>query len=90
MHGYVAAEEGLRPLTDVERMQRVRQRAMGGTCKACDRIITSSDTSEEGLLAELCDNCFRLQNDVVNEILQGNLVPAMHELIQAEGDRRYV
>lgn len=89
VYGYVATEEGLRSLTDVERMQRVRQRTMGGTCKVCDRIITS-DTSKEGLLAELCDNCFKLQNDVVNEILQGKLVPMMYELIEIDGGRKHV
>jgi hypothetical protein len=90
VYGYAATEEGLRSLTDVERMQRVRQRTMGGTCKVCDRIITSSDTSKEGLLAELCDNCFKLQNDVVNEILQGDLAPTIHELPQTDGGRKHV
>lgn len=90
MYGYVATEEELRSLTNVERTQRIWQRAMGGTCKACDRIITSSDTSKEGLLAELCDNCFKLQNDIVNEILQGNFAPRMYELTQIDGGRTHV
>ncbi len=32
-------------------------------CKVCDTYIDSTSTSEKGLLAELCDHCWELQNE---------------------------
>jgi hypothetical protein len=38
------------------------------TCKVCDEHIDSANTSERGLLAELCDHCYNIEEDVFEEI----------------------
>ncbi|MGH9909149.1 MAG: hypothetical protein ACRD32_00765 [Nitrososphaerales archaeon] len=32
------------------------------TCKICDEAIDAENTSKEGLLAELCDKCWQMQD----------------------------
>lgn len=33
------------------------------SCKLCDERIDGENTNRESLLAELCDECYQLQND---------------------------
>lgn len=38
------------------------------TCKVCDEHINSDNTSEKGLLAELCNQCYQMEEDILEEL----------------------
>jgi hypothetical protein len=42
-------------------------------CKACDNRLDPRKCTYDGLLAELCDNCYNIQNDVVISVINETL-----------------
>jgi hypothetical protein len=45
------------------------------TCKICGETIDAKTKRKEMLLAELCDDCLELQEELVTQLLLGTLSP---------------